>query len=513
MNVDKIIMYLRKSRADSAEETVEEVLQRHEGILQEFSLKTFGKVIPPKNIYREVVSGESIDSRPEMKKVLSLVANGDYEGVLVVEPQRLSRGDMLDCGTIVRVFRFNRVKIITPTKTFNLEEKYDRKFLEMDLQQGNDYLEYVKVILNRGRIASIKEGNFIGNTPPFGYDKTKIDGHYTLKPNKDADIVRLIFDLYVKKDLGCNQIANELDKQGIKPPHNDYWSAASIKGMLSNPVYIGKIRWNYKKTVKTTDEFGNTISKRPRNSPDTIIVNGLHPPIIDNEIFEKAQEKASRNSRVPGNRELCNPFATLVKCGNCGHGMSYRQYKDSNGKPRCNPRLLCSHQTHCHTPSIEYNEFVKSVISALKFNVANFEVELKKLENSSDELMKNIIANQKKELEALEVQQNKLYDLLEKGIYSDELFLKRNKELAKRRTELKTAIEKSEQEIPKIQERKERIYKLHRVIKSLQDDNVTPAEKNFLLKEILDKIVYNADNRVKGNRYRETPFTIDLFLK
>ena len=68
---EQYIIYLRKSRQDDPNETVEQVLAKHEIQLQEFAVRTFGAKIPEENIYREVVSGDSIQDREEVKKVLA----------------------------------------------------------------------------------------------------------------------------------------------------------------------------------------------------------------------------------------------------------------------------------------------------------------------------------------------------------------------------------------------------------------------------------------------------------
>ena len=140
---------------------------------REYSVKTFGETIPEENIYREIVSGETISDRPVINTLIRKIQTENIAGVLVVEPQRLSRGDLHDCGTIIRAFQYTNTLVITPPKTYNLSEKYDRKFFEMELMRGNDYLEYVKEILMRGRIASAKEGNYIGSVPPYGYSNEK----------------------------------------------------------------------------------------------------------------------------------------------------------------------------------------------------------------------------------------------------------------------------------------------------------------------------------------------------
>lgn len=66
------VIYLRKSRQDDPAETVEEVLAKHEAQLQEYAERELGGRIPEENIYREVVSGESIDERVEIQRVLAL---------------------------------------------------------------------------------------------------------------------------------------------------------------------------------------------------------------------------------------------------------------------------------------------------------------------------------------------------------------------------------------------------------------------------------------------------------
>ena len=151
--MDKYLVYLRKSRADGDHESIEDVLAKHYKMIQDYAAAKLGGAIPEDLIYREVVSGETIQDRPEIKKVLDRIQGEDITGVLVVEPQRLSRGDLSDCGTIIRAFRYTETLIITPTKTYDLSDKFDRKFFEMELMRGNDYLEYVKEIMMRGRIA------------------------------------------------------------------------------------------------------------------------------------------------------------------------------------------------------------------------------------------------------------------------------------------------------------------------------------------------------------------------
>ena len=85
---EEVIDYLRKSRSDDPLLTVEEVLSKHESMLDEWAEKHLGAVVPEENKYREVVSGETIAERPEINRVLRLIESPRYKAVAVVEPQR-----------------------------------------------------------------------------------------------------------------------------------------------------------------------------------------------------------------------------------------------------------------------------------------------------------------------------------------------------------------------------------------------------------------------------------------
>ncbi len=496
-------IYLRKSRADSEHETVEEVLKRHEHILQEYALKELGSQIPENCIYREIVSGESIQNRPMMSQLLENIQKEDCTAVLVVDPQRLSRGDLQDCGTIIRAFQYTDTLIMTPSKTYHLAEKLDRKYLEMELMRGNDYLEYVKEIMLRGRLASVSEGNFIGSVSPYGYDKVKIDKSYTLAENQESDVVRLIFDLYVNQHLGVIRICQKLDEMGIKPRKKDFWTQATIQGILHNPVYIGKIRWNWRKTVKKY-ESGEIRQSRPKSKEDSwILVDGKHPALISDELFQAAQEKDGTFPKNKKKTELINPFAGICRC-ECGTAMVSRP------SPKAQLRLMCQHQTHCHNKSVIYAEFEQEVVRQLQNQIDELNFERNQQQKvQTQNIQADIISGLQKDLLELEVQQDKLYDLLERGIYTESVFVRRNAVLAERRKALKQAIASAPAKQPEPIDYQGKILKLSETIFCIQNQTITPKEKNDFLKTVINVITYSR----KMDRYDKSPFTLEISLK
>jgi len=495
-------IYLRKSRADNESETVEEILKRHEQILQDYALKTFGDYIPEDCIFREIGSGESIQNRPMVGELLNRVQIGNCQGVLVVDPQRLSRGDLQDCGMIIRIFQYSNTPIITPTKTYTLSDKLDRKYLEMELMRGNDYLEYVKEIMLRGRLASVGEGNFIGSIAPYGYDKVKIGKSYTLAENAESDVVRLMFEMYVNQNLGVGLICQKLDEMGIKPRKKAFWTVATVKDILHNPVYVGKIRWNWRKTVKKY-ENGQLVQSRPKSKEDEwILVDGKHPALISQELFDAAQKRFGNIPKTNKITELINPFSGLCHC-ECGGAMISRPCQNAQ------LRIMCLHQTHCHNKSAIFAEFQQGVIDELQKHIRRFEIEREKQKrNPSQTIHDNMLSNLRKQLAEVEMQQEKLYDLLERGIYSDALFIKRNNELAERRKSIKNSIAKIQNQRVTVVDYDKKIKLVSEAISCIQNPDLSPKEKNVFLRTVIESMTYSR----KVGRYDKTPFKLEVFL-
>lgn len=494
-------MYLRKSRADGESESVEGVLAKHYKILQDYATAKLGEPIPESRIYREVVSGETIQDRPEMLKLLDRIQNENITGVLVVEPQRLSRGDLSDCGTIIRAFRYTQTLIVTPPKTYDLEDKFDRKFFEMELMRGNDYLEYIKEIMNRGRLASVQSGNFIGGTPPYGYDRFKDGKTWTLVPNEDADIVKMIFELWAKDGLGSQTITNRLNELHIKPQKGTLWSAHTIRGMLKNPVYTGKIRWKSRVNVKKYDN-GELKTTLIRNSKENwILVDGKHKPIISEEIFDAAQERFGNMPKNTSEKKLVNPLAGIIRCS-CGRSMTFQRF------PNAEPHLICPNMKYCKNHSAVFSEVVEEILKALKQFAINTR-ELIEAPQDSSNAQKAVLASLIKELNSLETQQERLYEFLEKGIYTSEVFVKRNATLAQRRSELQEAIANTQEHEAEEIDYKEKYISLKEAIKALKDDSVLAEDKNRLLRAVIKNVVYS---RITSSRKRPItePFTLDI---
>lgn len=478
------LMYLRKSRQDDPNETVEEVLAKHETILQEWAKRELGYEIAEDCIYREVVSGESIDDREEIKKMLARIEDPNVAGVIVVEPQRLSRGDLLDCGTLINTLRYTKTLVATPMMTYDMENKMERRFFQDELMRGRDYLEYTKEILARGKLASVKRGNFIGSTPPYGYSKTTIGKDHTLTPNEEeADVVRLIFDWFVNEGIGTMKITRRLNSMGIKPRSRDIWYEQSISQILTNKHYDGKVVFFRRKTSVVVEE-GKQVKKRVwQPEEELLVVEGKHPAIVDHELFMKAQEKRPYEPRVSQKSMMKNPLSGVIFCSKCGHNMIRHPYQHAED------RLACRYHKPMCMKSARLTDVIEATIQALEeAELPQLKAKLENGDGKAVAIQKRMLERLEKQMEEYRQQEEKQYDLLETGKYTQALFDRRNAALRQKMEDCQKQIFDTKQTMPKEVDYAERITTLEEAIAALKDDTVSCQEQNRLVKKIVDRI-------------------------
>lgn len=508
LTIDGIYIYLRKSRSDDPSLTVAEVLEKHEMRLQEWAVNNFGKKIPEENILREIVSGETIDDRPEMIRLLSMIESPKVEAVLIVEPQRLSRGDLEDAGRIIKLFRYSNTLICTPPKNYDLRDEYDRDNFERELKRGNEFLEYQKKIMLRGREQSVKQGNFIGSIAPYGYKKVIVpEGKkkcHTLEiVEEKAVIVRMIFDMYVNQNMGRVNIAKHLNELGIEAPKGGLWKQDSIKDMLENEHYIGKVRWNWRKTIKVVED-GEVVAKRPKTQVgEYLVYDGKQEPIISEELFNAAREKQGRNHRAKPTTKVRNPLAGLVYC-QCGRAMSYRTYK-RDGVERCAPRLLCDNQAYCKTSSCLYEEMLDRVIDVLEQCIDDFEIRIQNEDDDSIKHHETLIKRLKVKQEELRKKELSQWEKYTEEEMPKEIFDVLNAKVLKEKEEVEQALCKAAESIPDRIDYEEKLYRFKDALEALRDPEISAAKKNNFLKACIERIDYDREKavRLKGKKGKD----------
>lgn len=511
-------IYLRKSRADSEAEMrgEGETLARHEKALTAFAKQAGLEVTA---IYKEIISGETIAARPQMQRLLSEVGEGIWDGVIVMDVDRLARGNSIDQGIISQTFLFAGTKIITPTKTYDPTNEFDEEYFEFGLFMSRREYKTINRRLQRGRVASVREGKYVSNKPPFGYERVKIKGDkgFTLKPiSEQANIVKNIFEWYTsgitqadgtKKPLGTSLIARELNKRKIKSSGDNVWTQQTIRDMLINPVYVGKIRWNWRPSKKKMLN-GAVVTERPR-SADYLIYNGIHPPIIDEETFKAAALKMNKNKSRPvrGDKKTQNPLAGLVCCSVCGRKLQRRPNPKNPDLLICPAPTCDNHAAYLHLVEKAVFEIIKKW--SLGFDLPELTEKRELLSNKNDaetELTAIFTAESK-----IRSQMNKAYEAFETGIYDAVIFKQRisvlNEQLAEieiKKQELQDSARRIKRNekivsefIPKVKHVSEAYYELS-----------DPNNRNELLKTVVHHIDYTKSTRGHGH---EEDFTVTVY--
>ena len=484
--MNKFCIYLRKSRADiEAEQRGEmETLSKHRRTLLELAKARDYSIV---KIREELITAENIADRPEMQALLQEIKSGMYDGVLVMDIDRLCRGKLQDQGEILDAFKDSGTKIITPMKTYDLNNEWDEEYSEFEAFMARKELKLITRRMQRGRIRAVNDGKYIGTYPPYGYKFEYINNDRVLVPHPDqAPVVKMIFEMYVD-GMGGHKIARKLNELGYKSATGIDWKMASIMSCIKNPVYCGVLRWDTRE--------------------GRIYREGKHEPLIIEEVFKKAQDILLRKTHVPYNLKIVNPLAGIVICHYCGGRMILRPYKTVDDHIMC---IQCSQNKSSKAKYIE-----NKILETLESRLADFKAGVPSVHKKDNAVLKSLnkqLSNLQAELAEAEKQKSNLHDFLEKGIYSIETFLDRESVLAGRISELQGKIKGLEREIKteesKINGNKKIASLLSNALEAYRRAT-NPEIKNRILKEVVDCVEYKKEKHQRNDEFTISVHTID----
>ena len=518
---EEIAKYKRKSRSDDPMLSVEQVLSKHEAILRDWEERNLNGPIPTENCFNEVVSGETINSRPEFKKLLKLIESPKIKAVLVVECARLGRPDLEEIGRLSKLFRYTNTLIITPQRMFDLNDEYDREAFEREMMRGNEYLEYTKKILGRGKELSLRQGYYINAVVPYGYERDWIYEGNRKRPTlkiveEEAKVVRMIFDWYVNEELGAIKICQRLNAMGIKARKGGLWKKSSVINILKNEHYIGKIV--IKKHIDVNTVVDQQIVKQCVFNEDYEVVDGKHPAIVDEDIFYKANNKVHSYPSVKPSAILQNPFASVLRC-ECGRCMRRSRDRDKF-------RYLCDEQMFCGNASVKEKELKDAVILNLKKSLKDLKEKVNDKDENKKEKHKEYVSLLEAKYVEIEKKELSLWDKYAEENMPKQVFDKLMEKCMEEKQNLEKTLESAYNNAPPSIDYKDFIQTLHDAIEALSNDSVSASVKNKLLLSVVDTITYRrpkaerltpeeakAKNLNGKNGWYANSFEIDITLK
>ena len=297
---------------------------------------------------------------------------------------------------------------------------------------------------------------------------------------------------------------------GVPAARRDGWVKDTVRHMLRNEHYVGRVVFNkIKKTVFVED--GQKIVKRITQDPeDIIVVPGLHEAIIDEATWEAAKKLVARHPRKQHEHDLSNPLSAMLYCGKCGRVLYKHPYKHADD------RYECRHNK-CYK-SVKMHEVQEMFLTALEeAELPNLQLKLKNREGDALNIQQKRLAALEKQLADFAAKEEKQFDLLEEGVYSSDVFEVRHRALAAKMEACRSEIFKTKQSMPKSIDYEERIKALEDAIEMFKDPDATPAQKNKLLRAIVERIEYYGqppcDKSIKGFKKGYNPFELKIFLR
>lgn len=500
-------IYLRRSRQDDENETPEETLRKQKNLLTDLAAKKgfyIGK------IYQEVVSGETIEARPQIRKLIQDCYDGKYAGILVKEVTRLSRGNQGDAQKILDFLRFGNmnkgVMVYTPTRSYDIAHKSDdEEYMEFELFMSRREYKTINRRMNDGKLQCVVDGEFMGSARPYGWEIAFEGKRRTLVPHEtEYEIGKMIYSWKID-GLTPYKIAERLTSMGV-PTYTggSEWSKETIKDFLRNPVNKGNVRWNDRMQVKVMAD-GELKESRPRSNHTDHYMEyvGIHKKhaMVSADDWDLAN-KSFRSDRTKGNLKLTNILAGLLVCKNCGKVMVYQAYKN---RETTAPRFLHKQSSVCKVKSAIAEDVLKAVAHALRLYIEDFELKIDGMPAVSEDAVALQIEALNKELRKVKRILDKLFDGYENEIYSANEFVERKAKHNERIASIQEQIAALEDTIPEKEEYEDKVLKLTDALEALEDDSMEVDMKNEYLKAIVDRIEFSRENGEE--------FILDVYLK
>ena len=463
--------YIRVSTDDQLEYSPESQRQ----LIRDYAKKN-DMLLPNEFIFEdEGISGRKADKRPGFQNMISTAKTSPqpFDTILVWKYSRFARNQeesIVYKSLLKKEYGIDVISVSEPIIDGPFGSLIERIIEWMD--------EYYSIRLSgevrRGMTERVNQGKIVSRAA-FGY--TFDNGSYIIVPN-EAEIVNLIFKQYLS-DKPFRSIARYINELGVKTKQGGDWDARGIKYILQNPVYIGMVRW--------LSEGQNDYHNSSTISNETMLIQGIHEPIISKEMFEEVGKKLkltqmqySKYQRQEHGSKGAWLLQGLVKCPECGGTFTH-----SAGGLNCSRYVhqKCNKSSHTNEQGLE-----QLVIYTIPndFKTFNFEVVRKDIEEINE---RAIIENRIKKEEQILARVKSAY---ENGIDTISEYRENKKACQSRIDNLKSKL--SAIKVKPIDKNKF-ANQVKKKIKLLSSNKVSTAEKNQILRSFVDRIVYHKEDK------------------
>lgn len=480
-----VAIYLRKSRGDELT-----VLDKHKTVLIDLCKKYGWKYV----LYEEIESGDSIAIRPQMLKLLDDVKSSTYDAVVVVDIDRLSRGDGGDQDTIKKAIQKNGTFIVTPHNIYNPNNDDDEFRIDIESLFARQEYKKIKKRLQQGKKVGARRGDWVNGTPPYPYQYQSWGNDYNEKGlvvNQDKlKVYRMIIEMALKSKPS-SEIAYHLNKLGIQSPRGLKWAPITIHRLLQDETHLGKILSN--------KGSGDSHAKKKLHSKDYarhpkeewIIVENCHESVKSLEEHTTILALIKKRKVIPvRSRKGEYIFSGLVKCGLCGNSLQFITRKNGTVSVK-----RCQHADFYGNMCINRGGNTSYIISAIEEKLLEIQDKiLRAISSSPDSEIENLkiqIDNWNKELKKKQTSIERIQEAYESGDYELEIYRKRKDKVKKEVEEYKKELDLLDKQLSNIKKvsSEDKLIAIREFSNKI-NENCSTEELNRLYKTILDSIIW-----------------------
>ena len=482
-------------------------------------------------------SGKSIEGRAAFNNMMEDIKTGK-DGVSFVLVFKLSRfgrnaADVLNSLQTMQDFGVN---LICVEDGIDSSKEAGRLMISVLSAVAEIERENIRVQTMEGRMQKAREGRWNGGFAPYGY--ALADGK--LEVNEDeAEAIRIIFDQYVNTDMGSNGIAKYMENHGIhklarQNGKNPLFDAALIRRIIQNPVYCGKIAYGRRRTEKV---HGTRNDYRQVYKDDYLLVDGLHEPLVSEEVWEQAQIKveaqAKKYEKVNSPKgEKVHLLSGIAKCPICGAGMyGNKSIKHRKDGTRYSDYFYygCKHRSMTRGHKCDYHKQISetkldgAVIEVLRKLVSNRKfagLMREKIDMEVDTtVLDQEIANYEKILRQCYANKEVILSDIDNMDYDDKHFQKRKTDLENRLDKVYDKIEVTETALVEAKAKKRSVLAQKvcgdNIYKSLiffdkMNDIMNEAERREFICQLIDKVEIFEEEQANGQWLKSITFKLPI---
>lgn len=287
-------------------------------------------------------SGTNFD-RPAFQRMIGDIEAGRVNTVIVKDLSRFGR-EYAQMGLYIEhYFEEKGVRFLSLAENIDSSQGLNNLVLPFTNVINSLYARQASEKTKAAHRARAKNGMFLGSRAPYGYQKDPNDRHHLIVDPEAAEVVKEIFRMFAD-GIGYVRMTKILRERNILNPqayfnqnnpdyykHSDYWRkpfdwhATSVRAILNNPVYLGKLTFGKTKTKGFFDK-----RRVPTEESDWIVVEHTHEPLVSQELWDTVHQMMKARRRENGSGHV-QPFAGLVKCAGCGSSLN-ASYDKKKGK-------------------------------------------------------------------------------------------------------------------------------------------------------------------------------------